>query len=86
MICVAAVDPAGFLQRLAEQCEANLPFWIGFAIPQHRYDQAYAVTLLRARHKRPCNCRAAEKHNELTSPHIRTQAQGPALYRLRRVL
>ena len=42
--------------------------------------------LLRARHERPSGRRAAEKANELTSPHIRTQAQGPALYRLKRVL
>src|SRR5271165_5854215 len=33
---------------------------------------------LRARRKRPCRCRAAEKRNELTSPHIRSQAQETA--------
>jgi hypothetical protein len=40
----------------------------------------------RPRRKRPCGGRAAEKANELTSPQFRTQAQGPALYRLKRVL
>jgi hypothetical protein len=42
-------------------------------------------TLLRLRRERPPR-RAAEKANELTSPHTRTQAQGPALYRLKRAL
>jgi len=32
--------------------------------------------LLRTRHERPRDSRAAEKANELTSPHFRTQAQG----------
>jgi hypothetical protein len=41
--------------------------------------------LLPVRSNRPCR-RAAEKRDELTSPHIRTQAQGPALYRLKRAL
>src|SRR5947209_13196870 len=41
--------------------------------------------LLCARRDRPHD-RTAEKANELTSPHIRTPAQGPALYRLKRVL
>jgi hypothetical protein len=49
--------------------------------PDHRHRW-----LLRARSERPGNRRAAEKANELTSPHIRTQAQGTALYRLKRVL
>ena len=39
-----------------------------------------------ARREGPNGRRAAEKVNEHTSPHIRTQAQGPALYRLKRVL
>ena len=38
--------------------------------------------LLRSRSERPRDCRAAKKGDELTSPHIRTQAQGTALYRL----
>jgi hypothetical protein len=41
--------------------------------------------LLRTRRERPRR-RSAKKVNELTSPHIRTQAQGTALYRLKRVL
>jgi len=42
--------------------------------------------LLRVRSERPHRRGAADKANELTSPHIRTQAQGPALYRLKRAL
>jgi hypothetical protein len=42
--------------------------------------------VLRARCDRPGGRRAAEKANELTSPHFRTQGQRPALYRLKRVL
>ena len=41
---------------------------------------------MRARCDRPRGRPAAEKANELTSPHIRTQARGTALYRLKRVL
>jgi hypothetical protein len=47
---------------------------------KQRTDPPHALALLRARRERPCR-RAAEKANELTSPHIRTQAQGSALYR-----
>jgi hypothetical protein len=42
------------------------------------------LALLRPRRERPRR-RAAEKANELTSPHFRTQAQGTALYPLKRV-
>jgi hypothetical protein len=41
---------------------------------------------LRARRERPDRRRAAEKRDELTSPHIRSQAQDTALYRLKWVL
>src|ERR1700730_6840110 len=41
--------------------------------------------LLRTRTERSSRS-TAEKANEFTSPHCRTQAQGPALYRVKRVL
>jgi hypothetical protein len=59
-------------------------FRIAFDHP-HQCADLPITRLLRARRKRPRR-RAAEKANEFTSPHIRTQAQGPALYRLKRVL
>ena len=53
----------------------------GIEEPDHRH-----LRLLRACRERPCRGRAAEKADKLTSPHCRTQAQGTAFYRLRRVL
>jgi hypothetical protein len=44
-----------------------------------------SARLLCARRERPRR-RAAKKGDELTSPHIGTQAQGSALYPLKRVL
>jgi hypothetical protein len=49
--------------------------------PNHRHRR-----LLRARRRWPSDRRSAEKANELTSPHIRTQTQELALYRLKQVL
>ena len=42
--------------------------------------------LLRTRSERPPDSRTAEQPDELAPPHIRTQTQGPALYRLKRLL
>jgi hypothetical protein len=42
--------------------------------------------LLRPRRERPRSRRTAEQRNEFTSPHIRSQAQETALYRLKRAL
>ena len=84
---VAAVDPAQLLQPLQERRVAGLRVWIVRADAAREYtDAPHPLDLLRARCERPRGRRAAEKANELTSPHIRTQAQGPALYRLKRVL
>ena len=54
---------------------------IGFRHPHQHTDLPHSFGLLGARRKRPHDRRAAEKANELTSPHIRTQAQATALYR-----
>jgi hypothetical protein len=78
-----ALDEACFLQALAEYTQKvrHRVRRSGVEKPDHRHRW-----LLRARRERPRGCGAAQKANELTSPHIRTQAQGPALYRPKRVL
>jgi hypothetical protein len=58
----------------------------GFCNPVLIDDEKPLRRLLRVHTKRPRGRRAAEKGDELTSPHIRTQVQGRALYRLKRVL
>jgi hypothetical protein len=61
-------------QRLGERREAAMAFRIvGGPIRQHA-DAPHPLVLLRARRELPCRYRAAEKANELTSPHILTQA------------
>ena len=80
---VLALDVAALLQALAE-CAQTVRAASGDA--EWRNPITGIARLLRARRERPRRRRAAEKPNELTSPHIRTQAQGPALYRLKRVL
>jgi hypothetical protein len=79
---IAAFDIAGLGKTLAEVSHGagGIVSRSGTQEPYHRHRR-----LLRARRERPRR-RAAEKANELTSPHIRTQAQGPTLYRLKRVL
>jgi hypothetical protein len=49
--------------------------------PNHRHRR-----LLRARHKRQRGSGAAQKRNELTPLHIRSQGQETVLYRLKRAL
>ena len=78
---VAAVGPAELLQRLYERGVAGLAFRIVRGRVHEHADAPHPVGLLRATGERPC-CSAAEKANEITSPHIRAQAQGPAWYRL----
>jgi len=46
----------------------------------------HSLGLLRTRRERPYDCRAAEKRDELASPHIRSRAQETGLYRLKRTL
>src|ERR1700730_8380889 len=80
---ILALDVAGFTKALAEcgQMARTIDRRRAAEESYHRHRR-----LLRASRERPCGRRAAEKANELTSPHIRTQAQGTALYRLKRVL
>ena len=80
---VLALDVAGFVEAFTERSGKARG---GLGRPaadeaDHRHRR-----LLRARRERPRRRRAAEQRDELASPHIRTQAQGPALYRLKRVL
>jgi hypothetical protein len=80
---VATFDVTGFRKTAPERL--NL---IRKSTGRNRGEKPYYrhCPSLRARRKRPHDRRAAEKSNELAPPHIRTQAQGPALYRLRWVL
>ena len=70
----------GYFDLIYVGCAYGMAIRCGIEIPDHRHGR-----LLCARRERPRR-RAAEKANELTSPHMHTQAQGPALYRLKRVL
>ena len=70
--CRNAAD-AGLTFRIVRGCEV-----------QHA-DAPHTLALLRARRERPRR-RAAEKRDELAPPHVRSQAQETALYRLKRVL
>ena len=63
---------------------AGLPFRIVHGRVHEHADAPRPLRLLRAHRERPRR-RAAKKTNELTSPHILTQAPGTALYRLKRV-
>jgi hypothetical protein len=84
---IATLGPSELPERLLE-CRAALAI-LGIVLGErHEHaDARHAFALLRARGERPHGRhRAAEKANELASPHIRTQAQGPALYWLKRVL
>jgi hypothetical protein len=80
---VATFDVTGFRKTAPERL--NL---IRKSTGRNRGEKPYYrhCPSLRARRKRPHDRRAAEKSNELAPPHIRTQAQGPVLYRLKRVL
>jgi hypothetical protein len=53
--------------------DTGLKFRIVRGCGQEHADAPHALTRLRPCHERPRCCRAAEKPNELTSPHIRTQ-------------
>jgi hypothetical protein len=73
------------LKRSREAGKPERSLSIVFAEPHEHANPPRPLALLRARRDRPSR-RAAEKANELTSPHRRTQAQGTALYRLKRAL
>ena len=80
---VAALDVTALAKTLPELGQQITEPVKRPAVEQSKYRHR---RLLRAHCERPSGCRAAEKRSELTSPHIRTQAQRPALYRLKRVL
>ncbi|MFZ1094434.1 MAG: hypothetical protein WAN75_35365 [Xanthobacteraceae bacterium] len=77
---VPALDIADLFEALSERGKGSLVSGSISKEPDYRHH------LLRARGERPSRRRTAEKRNELTSPHILTQAQATALYRLKRVL
>jgi hypothetical protein len=81
---VAAISPPQFFKRLPEDSYIGSRLWVGFgegaqyANPSGRY--------LPARRHWPRRRRATQNTKKFPPPHVRTQAQGPALYRLKRAL
>jgi hypothetical protein len=82
---VAALRPAKLSEFRPQRRDPGLRFMVALGKGHQDADASHWLGLLRACRERPSRC-AAEKANELTSPHIRTQAQGTVLYRLKRVL
>ena len=82
---IATFDPVERRQPLLKGRNARLSFRIVLCDHLDEANPPHPVDLLRPRRDRP-DRRAAEKANELTSPHFRTQGQRPALYRLKRTL
>src|SRR5437016_5934059 len=76
---ILSLDKSSFAQSLVKCSDDTTGVAAAAEEPNYRHRW-----LLRARRKRPHRRCAAEKANELTSPHIRAQAQGPALYRPKR--
>jgi hypothetical protein len=58
-------------------------FWIVGREIDDDTETPHVLGLLRPRRERLGSRRAAEKVNELTSPHFRTSGQRPALYPLK---
>ena len=73
---VLALDVASFVEGYTERTSTAYGGFLRLSTDDadHRHRR-----LLRASCEWPRDCRAAEKANELTSPHIRAQAPGPAL-------
>src|SRR5262249_17822369 len=65
---VAALAPAQLLQRLLERRELGTA---GAATAREHADPPYAPWLLRARHERPRDGRAAEQRDEVAALHLR---------------
>src|SRR5262249_187745 len=65
---IAADAPSQLLQLLQESADAGLKFWIVGGRGQQYADASNAAGLLRPRCQRP-GSRAAEKRDELASPH-----------------
>ena len=70
---IAAIAPTQLLQNFLERREAGLNIGIVRGAGEHA-DPPHPLRLLRAHTERPRR-RTAEKRDELTSPHIHTQAQ-----------
>src|SRR5262245_23911879 len=68
----AAIVPAQLLQHFAESLEIVLLLNIFGERVEHA-DAPHALTLLRARHERPCG-RAADQRDELPPPHSMTSS------------
>src|SRR5262249_19657084 len=68
---VAALAPAQLLQRLLERRELGTA---GAATAREHADPPYAPWLLRARHERPRDGRAAEQRDERAPPHSITSS------------
>src|SRR5215467_4513542 len=67
-------DPAQFAEPLQERCIAGLSFGI-VRHPGHKHaDAPNTLRLLRARGKRPRDCRAAEQRDEGAAPHSITSS------------
>jgi hypothetical protein len=66
---VAAVAPTKLLQGLLERRDASLTQWIVRGRVHQHANVAHSISLLRARCKRPSSRRAADKRNEIASPH-----------------
>jgi hypothetical protein len=66
---VAADGPTVLLQPLQKRSDAVLAFRIVRGQRHQHADAPQAFALLRPHRKRPCDSRAAEQRDDLTSPH-----------------
>jgi hypothetical protein len=83
---IAPIRPTKPFKSLPQTRKACLQVPIAFFAREQHTNARHSVGLLRTDRERPrCRC-STEKAHELTSPHIRTQVQETALYRLKRVL
>src|ERR1700720_3100241 len=82
---VAAGRPSELPEPLPAILKITLRVRVVLGNPQQSRVPWHSIRLLRPRRDRPIGRRAAEKANEVSSPHIPTEAQGPALYQLQRV-
>ena len=74
---VLALDIAGVFEALAE-CAQTVRVRVVSRCGVEESDQRHR-RLLRPRHERPCHRRAAEKANELTSPHYPHPSSGDSI-------
>src|SRR5262249_32647583 len=71
---VAAIDPTQIRNRSSERGNVSLPHGIVFVAPHQHADAAHSVRLLRARRKRPRDCRATKEGDELAPSHSITSS------------